>query len=222
MMSMLILRRTLMVVTLTFACLAQTAAEEPQSAIARYGNLKPPQIKNMFDGMDDGWQDRVALEFEIMNNADLESLRAALEDERPVVRSMAARALGILADRESADALANLVKSDPSFLVRIRAVESLGFLKLKPEVIELATKDVQGGVRWSAKLAAEQCNSEDDYAAQVRRAFAVGIERNEMGQAKVGQPAPDIDVQTLDGKPFKLSSVLGKRPIAIYFAAFDG
>ena len=27
---------------------------------------------------------------------------------------------------------------------------------------------------------------------------------------------------TSDGKPFKLSSVLGKKPIAIYFAAYDG
>lgn len=135
---------------------------------------------------------------------------------------MAARALGILADRDSADILVELVKSDPSYLVRIRAVESLGFLKMKPDVIELAKNDEQGGVRWSATLAAEQLKSEVDYAAQVRQAFAFGIDRDEMDHAHVGQPAPDITVQTMDGEPFKLSSVLGKKPIAIYFAALDG
>jgi peroxiredoxin len=43
-----------------------------------------------------------------------------------------------------------------------------------------------------------------------------------MGSAKVGKPAPDFTAQTSDGKPFQLSSVLGKKPIAIYFAAFEG
>lgn len=176
----------------------------------------------MFEGMDEGWQDRVALEFEIMNDADLESLRSALSDKNPHARAMAARALGILADRDSADALAELVKSDPSYLVRIRAVESLGFLKMKSDIIQLAIKDEQGGVRWSARLAADQLKSKDDFAGQVRRAFSVGIERDDMGQAEVGLSAPDITVQTMAGQPFRLSSVLGKQPIAIYFAAFDG
>jgi len=209
--------------TLFALCLFRPAmAEEPLSAIASYGNLKPPVVKPMFDGMDEGWQDRVALEFEIMNDADLKSLRTALRDKNPDARAMAARALGILADRDSADALAELVKSDPSYLVRIRAVESLGFLKMKPDVIQQAITDEQGGVRCSARLAADQLKSKDDFAGQVRRAFSVGIERDDMGQAEVGLPAPDITVQTMAGTPFRLSSVRGKQPIAIYFAAFDG
>jgi hypothetical protein len=93
---------------------------------------------------------------------------------------------------------------------------------MKPDEIEAAKKDKQGGVRWSATLAEEQLKSNVDFAAQVRRAFAVGIERDDMGQAEVGLPAPDITVQTMAGKPFRLSSVVGKKPIAIYFAAFDG
>ena len=114
------------------------------------------------------------------------------------------------------------MKSDESYLVRIRAVELLGFLKMKPDVIEQSTKDKQGGVRWSARLAAEQLKSKIDFASQVRDAFAVGIDRDDMAQAQVGLPAPDITVQTMDGKLFRLSSVVGKKPIAIYFAAFDG
>ena len=39
------------------------------------------------------------------------------------MRAIAARALGILGDSDSADALAELVKADKEYLVRIRAVE---------------------------------------------------------------------------------------------------
>ena len=44
----------------------------------------------------------------------------------------------------------------------------------------------------------------------------------EISAAKVGQPAPDFTAHTSDGKPFKLSTVLGKKPILIYFTGFDG
>lgn len=198
-------------------------AQPDASAIAKYGNLEFPEVKSNFEkGWEVGWKDRVELEFEIINDADLESLRAALDDEKEFVRSMAARALGILVDRDSVDALAKLATDDPSYLVRIRAVESLGFLKMKPDVIEQVKNDKHGGVRWSATLAADQLKSKYDYAAQTRLAFAVGLERRAMDAAKVGHLAPDFSAQTLDGKPFHFSSVLGKKPIAIYFAAFDG
>lgn len=206
------------VALISLVVLASTALAEAQPALERYRKLEfPPKPENF----DKGWRERVALEFEIINQADLKSLRAALDDKNVFVRSIAARALGIRGDKASADALAELARNDLEFMVRIRAVESLGLLKMKPDVIEAAKKDRQGAVRWTADLAADQLKSKQDCAAQIRRAFAKGIARKEMGTAKVGQPAPDFTAQTLDGKPFKLSSVLGKKPIAIYFAAFD-
>jgi hypothetical protein len=57
-------------------------------------------------------------------------------------------------------------------MVRIRAVESLGFLKLRADAIEQATKDRNLAVRWAANLAAGQIKSDIDrkgilsYAAQ--------------------------------------------------------
>ncbi len=167
----------------------------------------PPTPKNF----NKGWKDRVALEFEIINDAELESLRAGLEHADKFVRSMAARALGIRGDKGSADALADLARNDTEFMVRIRAVESLGLLKMKRDVIEAAKMDSQGSVSWAADLAEDQCKSDQDCAGQIRRAFAGEIDRKEMGSAKVGQPAPDFTALTLDGKPFKLSSVLGKH-----------
>src|SRR5688572_11880180 len=85
-------------------------SQEAAPPLERYRKLEfAPQAENF----DKGWKNRVALEFEIINAADLQSLRAALEDKNAFVRSMAARALGILADKESAAALAELVKTDP-------------------------------------------------------------------------------------------------------------
>ena len=192
---------------------------QPTSPLERYRRLEfPPKDENFAKG----WQERVALEYEIINGADLEALRIALEDEDPFVRAIAARALGILGDKDSADALAGLVKADKEYLVRIRAVESLGYINLKPEVIQLAINDRDGGVSWVAKLAADQLQSDIDYAKQIREGYASGIKREAMGTAKLGQPAPDFTAQTSDGRPFKLATVLGKKPIAIYFAAYDG
>lgn len=194
-------------------------AQQLPSPLERYRNLEFPP-KN--DNFDKGWKDRVALESEIINAADLKSLRVALKDSDPFVRAMAARALGILADKASADALAEMANVDPEYFVRIRAVDALGFLKMKPEAIELAKKDRDPGVQWTARIAAGHFKSAADDAAHVRQAYAAGIKREAMGSAQVGRPAPDFSAQTSDGKPFKLSSVLGKKPIAIYFAAFEG
>src|SRR5215472_8286257 len=144
------------------------------SPLEKYRKLEfQPKAENFAKG----WQERIALEYEIINAADLKSLRIALKDGDAFVRAIAARALGILGDKESADALAELVKSDKEYLVRIRAVESLGYLKMKPEAIELALKDRDLSVSWVAKFAADQLKSDVDYAKQVRDAYAKGIKR---------------------------------------------
>lgn len=194
-------------------------ARETLSALERYRKLEYPPV---YENFDQGWQERVALEFEIVNAADLPSLRAGLKDASPFVRAMAARALGFLADRTSADRLAELAVKDPEQLVRIRAVEALGFLKMKPEAIELAKKDPDPGVQWSAKTIEGLLTSEVDFALQARQAYAQGIRRAAMGSARVGRKAPDFTARTSAGAPFRLSKVVGKKPIAIYFAAFDG
>ena len=209
--------------TVLIACLLLLApasrSAEPLSPIESYRRLEfPPKDENF----EKGWKDRVAADYDVINSADLTSLRAALKDGDPFVRAIAAYALGVRRDRNSADALAGLVKNDEEYVVRIRAVEALALLKMKPEVIESAQKDRDPGVPWVAKLVAGQLNSEIDYAAEIRQAYAAGINRGAMGSAVVGKPAPDFTALTIDGKPFQLSSVLGKKPIAIYFAAFDG
>jgi hypothetical protein len=209
--------------TALIACLLLLAptshSAEPLSPIENYRKLEfPPKEENF----EEGWKDRVAADYDVINSADLTSLRAALKDDDAFVRAIAAYALGVRSDRISADALAELVKNDQEYVVRIRAVEALALLKMKPDVIESALKDRDPGVPFVAKLVAGQLKSEIDSAAEIRRAYAVGIDRGAMGSAVVGKPAPDFTALTIDGKPFQMSSVFGKKPIAIYFTAFDG
>jgi hypothetical protein len=210
--------RTITIAGLLWLAPASLSAE-PGSPLEGYRGLKHPPSEENFEA---GWKERVAADYDVINSADLASLQAALNDGNPFVRAIAAYALGVRGDRTSADALAALVQNDPEYVVRIRAVEALALLKLKPEVIESALEDSDPGVPFVAKLVAGQVKSEIDYGAQIRQAYAAGIDRTEIGSAAVGKPAPDFTALTLDGETFQLSSVLGKKPIAIYFAAFDG
>jgi len=97
--------------------LPHTGWAQPTSPLETYRRLEyPPKDENFAKG----WQERVALEYEIINAADRKALRSALKDEDPFVRAIAARALGILGDKDSADALAELVKADKEYFVRLR------------------------------------------------------------------------------------------------------
>jgi hypothetical protein len=210
--------RALLMLGAVLAVSAAGRAETP-SPLDRYRNLMYPPTRENFNK---GWQERVLVEFDVVNSADLDALRAGLKDSSPFVRSIAARALGVRGDQDSAEALAELVTTDPEAMVRVRAVESLGLLRMKPEAIELAKKDSSDAVQWVAKMAAGQLKAETDSRELMQRAYAAGIKPDELGVAKVGQPAPDFAAYTSDGKPFQLSTVLGKKPILLYFAAFDG
>lgn len=212
------MNRTLLIACSLLVALAGRS-EEPRSPIESYRNLQYPPKEENFEK---GWKERVAADYDAINSTDLKSLRAALKDSDPFVRAIAAYALGVRSDKTSADAIAELVKNDKEYVVRIRAVEALGLLKMKPEVIEAAKKDPDPGVPFIAKLVAGQVNSDTDSAAQIRQAYKAGIDREAIGSAVVGKPAPNFSALTLDEKTFQLSSVIGNKPIAIYFTAFDG
>src|SRR4029453_8813879 len=93
-------------------------AQESVSPLEKYRALKFPPTSENFDK---GWEERVALEFDIINGADLPSLRTARRAPDPSVGAIAPRALGILGDRESVEPLAGLAKGDPEPGVRMRA-----------------------------------------------------------------------------------------------------
>lgn len=82
-----------MIVPLAGLVLLSVGWSQPTSPLEKYRRLEfPPTDENFAQG----WQERVALEYEIINGADLKALRIALKDDDPFVRAIAARALGIL------------------------------------------------------------------------------------------------------------------------------
>lgn len=213
------MKHTVLIIACLLLQTPTSRSAEPLSPIENYRKLEFPPNDDNFEK---GWKERVAADYDVINSADLASLRVTLKDDNPYVRAIAAYALGVRNDKTSADALAELVKNDKEYVVRIRAIEALALLKMKPEVIESALKDPDPGVPFVAKLVKGQITSEIDYAKEIRQAYAAGIDRGAIGSAVVGKPAPDFTALTIDGEKFQLSSVLGKKPIAIYFAAFDG
>lgn len=194
-------------------------AEVGPSALERYRNLP---LKPEYENFDKGWQERVELEFEMVNHPNRSELRKGLKDTDPYVRSISAKVLGFLADRESINLLAEMAAKDPIYHVRIRAIEALGFLKARQDVISAGKFDPDFGVKWTAKTVEGMVTDKVDHAAQARESFAQGIRRKDLASAVVGKKAPEFTAKRLDGRTFKLSEVRGKKPIAIYFAAFDG
>ena len=96
------MNRTVLIVCLLLLAPTSRSAE-PLSPIEKYRRLEfPPKEKNF----EEGWKERVAADYEVINSADLPALRAALKDGDPFVRAIAAYALGVRSDRTSADALA--------------------------------------------------------------------------------------------------------------------
>lgn len=89
-------------------------------------------------------------------------------------------------------------------------VGAVGYLCIEALLWAGGDRSVGGdrGVSWVAKLAADQLESDTDYAKQLRDAYATGIKRGAMGIAKLGQLAPDFTARTSDGKPFRLATVL--------------
>src|SRR5215472_17282993 len=103
------------VLTVCLLLVAPTSrSAEPLSPIESYRRLEFPAKEENFEK---GWKDRVAADYEVINSADLTSLRAALKDSDPFVRAIAAYALGVRRDKISADALADLVKTDKEYVV---------------------------------------------------------------------------------------------------------
>jgi hypothetical protein len=64
---------------------------EPPSPLDSYRNL---EYRPTMENFNKGWQERVLVEFKIVNSAGLGALRTGLKDRNPFVRAIAARALG--------------------------------------------------------------------------------------------------------------------------------
>jgi hypothetical protein len=203
----------------SLAGLLQAAQESPDRLLDRYRKLDFAATRTGPLNQTD--KEKLALEGALIRAGKLEPFRAALKDSLPPVRAFAARALGILGDKESADALSVLVKGDPDGIVREGALQSLSWLKAGADAIQAAKSDRDSFVRFAAGAAEAQRTDPVDYAAKIRAEYDVPLTLESMDRARVGQIAPDFSAVDTEGNPFQLSKVVGKSIVVLDFLIAD-
>lgn len=179
--------------------------------------------KQSFPVLDDSYRNRIALEFEIIRSGRIEALREAMGDSNRYVRAFSIAALGILGDRASVAAIAKLL-DDPDIdsMVGGAALQALGWLKGGLEAVQSAKTKSRTLYKHLIDIAERQIKDPIDHAALVREAYRLGLDREQVGAAKAGKPAPDFSAVDTDGRRFRLADVVKKNKVVILmFASAD-
>lgn len=193
--------------------LALSACSTPRDLLQEYRRAGFGEERS-FPVLDDSYRDRIALEFEIIRSGRVEPLREAIRDSNRHVRAFSITALGILGDHASVDAIAKQV-DDPDSLVGGAALQALGWLKGGLKAIQSARAKPRTVNLHLATIAERQIGDSIDHAATVREAYRLGLRREDLGSARVGQPAPDFTALDTDGRPFRLSDVVKHHKVVI-------
>ena len=172
---------------------------------------------------DIGWKRRMAA-FQLIvrhgKNA-TEDLVKALESDSATVRALSARALGYCADAEAKPALARAVEHDADPMVRLYAADSLGMLGGRDydvllRRIETGEKN-RDTMRHIGYALDREGRSVDVEVARRLRDWNI----EELASAKLGQPAPDFELESLDGRQVRLSDFRGKKSVVLVFVYGD-
>lgn len=172
---------------------------------------------------DAGWKTRMTVMQRLVagGKSVVPGLVKALKSDDGPTRILAAQTLGYLAPHVPTDRLKQVFESEPDAAVRLYAADALG-MQGDSDLSEFLRKQM------------EQAKNHD-----VRRHLSYAIEREANGvdpavirtlvewdagtidSARVGQPAPDFELQTIGGKPVRLSSFRGKKPVVLVFIYGD-
>jgi len=153
----------------------------------------------------------------------VQPLVAGLKHDNVEVRIFAAQVLGYLAahSRSAEPALLASLETDASPAVRLYAADSLGMIgsgkRLKQQLTRIRAveknKDVKKHLSY---VLAREANP--IAPAVIKKLKQWKAPKN---IATIGQPAPDFELEALNGKPVKLSSFRGKSPVVLVFLYGD-
>ncbi|RUL87976.1 redoxin domain-containing protein [Tautonia sociabilis] len=148
-------------------------------------------------------------------------LVAALDDNDPEVRVLAAQALAYLADPRADAGLERTLAGDEAPAARLYAADALGAiggLEPSPLLERVESEDANRDVRAHVRFALERDGKPLDEAIRDRlRSF--DLER--MDSARVGEAAPDFTLTDALGNTYRLSDFRGERAVVLVFIYGD-
>jgi HEAT repeat protein len=176
------------------------------------------------DPADQAWRTRVRTEHALVHLGPdaVPALVAGVNEPNRHVRALAALCLGAIGDQTARVPLSDRLQHDPDPTVRLYAAEALGRLG-DPEALEVlatATKDANGNVALSARLARDRLENGPAPGTTLRGAARSADEVDRLSTPQIGQAAPEIALLSSDGQQVRLSSFRG-QPVVVLFQLAD-
>ena len=171
---------------------------------------------------DQGWKLRAETLKQLVagGEASIPALEKSLTNGNAPTRILAAQAIGYLASSANIEKLTEVAKNDTEPAVRLYAVDAIG--------MSGKGKDVD----WDALTKNEKNRDVLMHINYAKSRGAAGVEKSvtaslaqmtdeSIDSAKVGQPAPEFTLNSVDGTKFSLSQFKGKQPVVLIFIYGD-
>ena len=170
-----------------------------------------------------GWKARMRAFQAIVRHgpAAVEPVRRLLREGDAPQRALAAQALGFLPAQAAREDLMRAAANDEQAVVRLYAIDSLGMLGTDGVAIDwksLAEGQKNRDVKRHLVYAAEREGK--PLAREVIDTLA-DWDAGQMDAAKVGELAPDFELNTVSGEKVRLSDFRGKKAVVLVFVYGD-
>lgn len=168
------------------------------------------------------WQQRMTTlrSLVLLGDEAVPALTDALDSPHSPTRVLAAQALSYLGPNANIERLLNTAKNDTTAAARLYAVDAIGTSGKAPSIDwkALAETERNRDVRKHISYAMQR---EDNAISQQVIDALKQWDPASINSAKVGSPAPDFQLKTIDGEPVSLSDYRGKQPVVLVFIYGD-
>ncbi len=181
------------------------------------------RLKEYMRPLDDvGWQARMTAFQQLAQRgaSGVPELIKALASDSASVRALAAQVLGYCGNVEAVGALVQAAEHDADAMVRLYAADSLGMLGGDQEAVlrrlepTESNRDTKRHIGYALDRAGEPVAAA--VAAELRQ-----WTNDRLGAATLGQPAPDFELTSLDGRRIRLSQYRGQQLVVLIFVYGD-
>ena len=139
-----------------------------------------------------------------------------LANENRQVRAICARALGYTRSTAVVDALRKALLKDSWPTVRLLAADSLGKIHSEKAIAALRESE-QTEEHNDVKIFIQLALDRELVMAASTRESLLEINKENIGSAAIGQPAPLFKLESSQGQKIALSQFKNKKPVALFF-----